>query len=171
MDKKEHMVQVLAAMYEQSLNNANNIVGRAQNPLTAMSIVVAVLVYMGQVMGSLQFNDSFSCGIFFGVLFVLLGITVICIVDSFRYIIQSFKQGGYKYKTIGSPQAIKSIIETSDDVKLQLIEKYLAASEHNFQENNKRAEYIRLAMEKIIWAVVLCFLSGIWICLFPLFKH
>lgn len=173
-EKEKYVFQTMEAIYERSLDEASNVVARAQNPLTALSVIIAILVYMAQSISSSSIPKVSLENIpVIGSFYVLLALTVVYVIQSIYNLWRGFRQGGFKYELVGSPSRVESLVKSpgSDrEVLIKLIEKYKSAGEFNIRKNRKRMVYIRVATEKIILAVASCFFAGFLFCVITVLK-
>ncbi len=161
-DNERYIYEVIKDMYERSLNDANDIIARAQNPLAATSVIIAVLVYLAPKVyefPKLTLENAFVLGGFYLSLFA----TLLCMGLTCYYLIRGFKPGGYVYKNIGSPDEIISLLK--QDKLWSVIKRYKLATEYNSQINSIRMVYIRKATETIILAVAFSFPCGFMYCI------
>ncbi len=172
-EKENYVFQTLFGIYERSLDEANNIIARAQNPLAALSVIIAIWGYMVQsiISSPIPRITLENCPIIGGLYLVLI-LTVFYVIQSVYYLWRGFRQG-FKYELVASPSQVESLIKSPDsdkDVFLKLIERYKSASEFNNEKNMERMVYIRTATEKIILAVASCFFASILFCIIILLK-
>ena len=173
-EKEKYVFQTMEAIYERSLDEANHVVARAQNPLAALSVIIAVLIYMAQAIVSASIPQVSLENIpVIGSFYVLLALTVVNVILSIYNLWKGFRQGGFKYELVGSPSQIGSLVKSSGgdrEVLIKLIERYKSAGEFNIRRNRKRMVYIRVATEKIILAVASCFFAGFLFCVITVLK-
>jgi hypothetical protein len=162
MDDKSYLFDALKTTYERSLNDANEIIARAQNPLTALSIIIAILLYMVPKVYKLPILSLENA--ILSLFYLTLAATLISTGLTSYYLIRAFRLGGYNYKTIGSPEQITSLGNEKDPLE-SLKARYKLAAEININNNRSRLEYISRATETIILAVAFCFFGGLIYCI------
>ncbi|MDR3562208.1 MAG: hypothetical protein P4N59_12335 [Negativicutes bacterium] len=167
MEDNEKIYAVLKDMYARSWNDANDIIARAQNPLTALSVIIAILMYIAPKVYDFP-KMSLENAPVLGGFYLLLDATLICSGLTCYYLLWAFRPGGYNYKTIRSPEKIIALFSSENDGESllpELIRDYKIATENNLKNNRLRHECIRKATETIILAVAFCFPCGLIFCI------
>lgn len=161
-DNERYTYEIIKDIYEGSWSDAKDIIARAQNPLAAISVIIAVLIYLAPKVyefPKLTLENAAVLGCFYvALLATLLYTGLTC-----YYLVRGFKLGGYVYKNIGSPDEIISLLEQG--TLRNIIDRYKLAAEYNLEINSLRMVYIRKATETIILAVAFSFPCGIMYCI------
>lgn len=177
ISKESYVCDALASIYDRSLDDANNIICRAQNPLTALCLIIAMLTYMAQTINNSQIPQmSLENAPVIGTFYLSIIITMLFVIQTIYYLWLCFRPGGYTYKTFATPDEIDSLLKTPDSdqqktVLLYLIKQFKNASQINIQNNKSRTEYIRIATERIILAVAFCFITGFLFYIITFFSN
>lgn len=173
VSKDELYCDTVKSMYQETINEASDIIARAQNPLAALGIVAALLIYLvnsAKDFPSIIINKDILIIIFYICIFVAF-----CFVSkSCYYLFFGFKAGGYSKTSIGPIKDFENIYSTKsdeNDFRKEIIQSYIIAIKNNQKKNEERMEYIRLSMETIIRAVICCFVTGFLYCVITILSR
>lgn len=160
-EKEENAYESAKEVYERSLTEAHEIITRAQNPLTALCIIIAILIYIAPKVyefPQMTLDNLFSLGLFY----LTLIATLLCVGLTCYYLMRAFPPGGYNYTVIKGATLV-SIISSHEKEQSQakLIDFYIKASTDNSDKNSVRLEYITKATGTIMLAVAFCFVCGL----------
>lgn len=167
MSKDADYHDLVKTMYQETITESSDIIARAQNPLAALSIVVALLFCL--VNSAKEFQSVIISKDVLTIIFYICMLVTFCYVSKCcYYLVFGFKRDWYsRSKSIGPIEEFEKIYSTKPEenhFKAQIIKSYIDAIKLNQKNNKERSEYIRKSMETIIRAMVCCFMTGFLYC-------
>lgn len=168
---KDDYYDLVKTMYQETITESSNVIARAQNPLTVISIVTALLIYLVQSAKEFPLitnNKNLTIIIFY------IGIiaTFYFVGKCGYFLLLGFKIGGFKGESICAIEEYEELYKIKPpeyDFKDVIIKSYVKATKINQKNNFERMEYIRKSMETILMAAVCCFISSVLYCAITIF--
>lgn len=149
--------------YYHVLSERQNILARGQNPLAALAVIVSILSIAVSLHNNSVPQISFLQWVV-GLYYTLLVVAFILILSAVEKLIRLFAPREYKF--IRDPQEVHKLaleLEASgikrkqckEEFVMQMIGEYMETAQHNVTQNDQRDEYLRVATERIVYAMVL----------------